>query len=124
MKQVLTNLIRNALKHGCDPKRPKITVSSPPIADGRLAAIRVYDNGPGIAPRFHEEVFLPGRRLSHAAAEGSGMGLAIVKKFATELGGTLELDSEEGKGSTFTVVLPRKSRKKRRLKKFSGGNGS
>lgn len=107
-KQIITNLIRNAIRHGCDPDNPMITISTSDYAmtDRRMVAIRVHDNGPGIDPRFSEEVFLPGRRLASAAEEGSGMGLAIVKKIAEHYGGTVWVDGRCVEGTAIVVTLP------------------
>ncbi|HEV2971787.1 MAG TPA: HAMP domain-containing sensor histidine kinase [Pirellulales bacterium] len=68
-KQVLTNLVRNAVKHGCDPRDPRITISHRRRlgTDGaRLAEITIHDNGLGIPAESHSEVFLPGSRLPTA----------------------------------------------------------
>ena len=109
-KQVLTNLVRNAIKHGCDRDRPRITISSSAggteDAEEGMASIRIWDNGPGIAPRFHEEIFLPGRRLSQAAGDGSGMGLAIVRKIIRHYGGVIRIDPECREGTGLVVSLP------------------
>lgn len=116
LKQVLSNLVRNAVKHGCDPKRPRIVISSvrEPVhtvdtAKHGFVTIRVHDNGPGIAPQFHEEIFEPGRRLADASSDGSGMGLAIVKKIVQSYGGTVWVDSAKGKGTALVVLLPSSS---------------
>jgi len=111
VKQIVTNLVRNALKHGCDPGHPRITISSIPekhggLAGRRLAVIRIHDNGPGIDPRWADDVFLPGRRLPKASEDGSGMGLAIVKKIAEHYGGSVRLDPNCRSGTTFEVALP------------------
>jgi signal transduction histidine kinase len=117
LKQVLTNLVRNALRHGCDRQHPRIAVSAeacggPPSPGGpagpaeRFVVLRVHDNGPGIDPRHHEEIFLPGRRLPQAAPEGSGMGLAIVRKIAEYYGGTAQVDRQLRQGAAFLVKLP------------------
>ncbi len=110
LKQVLTNLVRNALKHGCDPRHPRITIEphrpAPGLQAVPMAGVRVHDNGPGIPPSAHEEVFLPGRRLSRAGAEGSGMGLAIVRKIAEYYGGTVRVDLQQAGGTGMLVVLP------------------
>ncbi|NUQ65316.1 MAG: sensor histidine kinase [Pirellulales bacterium] len=112
LKQVLTNLIRNAVKHGCDPQQPRITISAefrrnritPP--NSPLVAIRVHDNGPGIDPRHHEEIFLPGRRLLSSSEEGVGMGLAIVRKIAEHFGGSATVEASCRNGTAFLVALP------------------
>ena len=108
VKQIVTNLVRNAIRHGCDPANPRITisVSDHAMSDRRMVAIRVHDNGPGIDPRFFEEVFLPGRRLAGAAEEGSGMGLAIVRKIAEHYGGTVCVDQRCVEGTAIVVTLP------------------
>ena len=117
LKQVLTNLVRNALRHGCDRQHPRIAVSAEAGSDApspggpagpaeRFVVLRVHDNGPGIDPRHHEEIFLPGRRLPQAAPEGSGMGLAIVRKIAEHYGGTAQVDRHVRHGTAFLVRLP------------------
>lgn len=110
LKQVVTNLIRNAVKHGCDPQQPNITVSAAPEGRAGEAGLRVrlviHDNGPGIDPRFHEEMFLPGRRLPQAVGDGSGMGLAIVKKIVEHYGGTVRVDATCAAGTAIVVELP------------------
>lgn len=112
LKQVLTNLIRNAIQHGCDARRPRITISSPPsmretTGDPRLATLCVYDNGPGIARSAHEEVFLPGRRGPKPLGAGSGMGLAIVRKIVQRQGGSIHIDPGRRRGTTFVLTLPK-----------------
>lgn len=117
VKQVITNLIRNALKHGCDPKDARITISSPEADAGanadanaegssRLVTLRIHDNGPGITAKFHREIFLPGVRLPSASGDGSGMGLAIVKKIVQHGGGSIRIDSPPGSGTALLVSFP------------------
>ena len=113
LKQVLTNLIRNALRHGCDPQQPMIAVSTaeswngrPGSAQNRLIGLRVHDNGPGIDPQFHDEIFLPGRRLSRAVGDGSGMGLAIAKKIVEHYGGSIRVDPDCRHGTAVIFCLP------------------
>lgn len=110
VKQVFTNLIRNAARHGCDRQRPMIEIDrrEPPAAKRgeRMAWIRLYDNGPGIPCEHHEEIFLPGRRLTSAHSSGSGMGLAIVKKIVTHYGGTIQVDPQTRQGTAFLFSLP------------------
>ena len=110
VKQVITNLIRNALKHGCDPKDARITISSPDAgpqgSSGRFTTLRIHDNGPGITAKFHEEIFLPGVRLPSASGDGSGMGLAIVKKIVQHGGGSIRIDSPPGSGTALLVTFP------------------
>lgn len=113
LKQVLTNLLRNAVRHGCDPQEPLIVVSTaehwsgrPGSAQNRLLAFRVHDNGPGIDPKYHEDVFLPGRRLPGAVGDGSGMGLAIARKVVEYYGGSIRVDSFCHDGTAVIFSLP------------------
>ena len=80
VKQIVVNLLRNAVKHGCDRRQPQVRISTVRVtqaADGDdgapMTALRIHDNGPGIPSRFLREIFLPGRRAPGCAAEGSGM---------------------------------------------------
>jgi len=125
LKQIITNLIRNALKHGCDLKEPKISISQPPMIDNGLASeqegfvdLHVQDNGAGITPGFEDEIFLPGFRLSTAAGDGSGMGLAIVKKIVLYYGGSVWIDQSAGKGMCVVVSLPHGLREEKVLKQL------
>ncbi len=109
LKQIVTNLIRNAARHGCDPDQPRIVVlpATPPGSNGRnMAAFHVHDNGPGIDRQLHREIFLPGRRYAGNGVDGSGMGLAIVAKLVMHYGGTVCIDSEFSSGTAFLVTLP------------------
>ena len=113
VKQIVVNLLRNAVKHGCDRQQPRILVSagveeSPPPETGlpKRVALRIHDNGPGIPRRYHQDIFLPGRRAPGCAPEGSGMGLAIVKKIADLYGGDAYVDPHGTPGTTMVVCLP------------------
>jgi signal transduction histidine kinase len=116
LKQILTNLIRNAILHGCDPLDPQISIAveaASVAAGGRgrtrpgvFVAFRVHDNGRGIAPQHREEIFLPGRRLAGAATEGSGMGLAIVRKIVEHYGGRVFVEPQSRIGTAIVFTLP------------------
>ncbi|HLA84728.1 MAG TPA: HAMP domain-containing sensor histidine kinase [Thermoguttaceae bacterium] len=113
LKQIVTNLVRNAIRHGCDPRSPRIEIQALRGDDAAknddvypAVRLRVHDNGPGIDPRFAEDIFLPGTRLNTAAEEGSGMGLAIVKKIAEHYGGTVRIDYGQGPGTTIEILVP------------------
>ena len=111
VKQVLTNLIRNAAIHGCDVDLPMIVIASEwghdtnPRHTG-MVGFSVRDNGCGIAQADCVRVFDPGYRVSGNQNEGSGIGLAIVKKIACYYGGDVVCQSN-GNGTTFVVTLPR-----------------
>jgi signal transduction histidine kinase len=110
VKQVFTNLVRNAVRHGCDRRRPMIEIEryrgkAAAAGDG-LVWIRLYDNGPGIPAEYRQEVFLPGRRLPGTTSTGSGMGLAIVKRIIDHYGGSIFIDSRPPTGTAFVFSLP------------------
>jgi signal transduction histidine kinase len=104
VKQVLLNLLSNAVKFTSEGGR--ITVSAG-VSDGS-ARISVTDTGIGIAPEDHDAVFEEFRQVgkSEKKAEGTGLGLALCRKFVELHGGRISLASEIGKGSTFTFMLP------------------
>jgi two-component system phosphate regulon sensor histidine kinase PhoR len=100
----VVNLLSNAYKYGGEPR--KITVSAS-LVEGRVW-ISVQDNGGGIAHTEHKRIFLKFYRVDDRLArerEGSGLGLAIVEHIVRAHGGKVELQSEIGKGSTFSLVL-------------------
>lgn len=104
LQQVFHNLIGNALKHGGQGVR--VRVSYAPAADGH--AFTVADDGPGIAPQYHERIFGIFQTLvSRDRVEGSGLGLALVRKIVDQRGGRIGLDSAEGRGASFTFTWPR-----------------
>ena len=111
VRQVLSNLVRNAVTHGCDASHPQITISQLEQAEQGSGQpfvwLRVYDNGPGIPAEYREEVFRPGRRLDSAKSPGSGMGLAIVKQIVEYYGGSITIDPACPSGTAFVLSLPK-----------------
>jgi two-component system phosphate regulon sensor histidine kinase PhoR len=113
--QVFTNLVGNALKYGRSGGRVDIGIESRPPEAGRPAriAVAVADDGIGI-PEIHlhrlTERFYRVDTAASRAAGGTGLGLAIVKHILNRHEGELLIRSVEGKGSTFTVLLPAKPR--------------
>ena len=104
--QIVSNLVGNALKF---TERGSITVRFEPREDDRWAII-VSDTGIGIPEEEQAAIFdefRQGEADEHRGRGGTGLGLAIVMKLAGVLGGTVSVESERGKGSRFTVVLPR-----------------
>jgi two-component system, OmpR family, phosphate regulon sensor histidine kinase PhoR len=102
----LVNLLTNAYKYS--PERGRICLSA--RADERYVRISVSDKGVGIARPEHRRIFdkfYRSNELLSSDVEGSGLGLAIVRHVIQAHGGRVELESELGKGSTFTLVLPR-----------------
>jgi len=104
VKQVLLNLLSNALKF--TPEGGRIDVSAR-LQDG-AAEVAVTDTGVGIAPEDREAVFEEFRQVGTAdkKAEGTGLGLALSRKFIELHGGRIWVESEVGKGSTFGFTLP------------------
>ena len=111
IQQILTNLLSNAVKF--TPEGGRITVTAGPDSSDKLR-ISVVDTGVGIAEEDREVVFEKFRQSSivttsdNLAREymGTGLGLSIVQELCKLLGGEISFESELGKGSTFTVVLP------------------
>lgn len=109
VRQVLDNLISNALKHG---EQGKITVTvetkahGPAERPGEWVALSVTDTGPGIPEEKHEQVFQEFTRLDPTRTHGAGVGLAISRRIARLLGGDITLRSEPGRGSVFMLWLP------------------
>jgi len=101
---VLLNLLSNALKF--TPEGGRIDVRAAP-QDG-VAEISVADTGVGIAPEDQDAVFEEFRQVGTAdkKVEGTGLGLALSRKFIELHGGRIWVESEVGKGSTFTFTLP------------------
>ena len=107
LQQILLNLIGNAIKHH-HRKDGRIDVTVQEFADRYQFAVK--DDGPGIPPQFHEQIFRMFQTLKPKdQVEGSGMGLAIVRKWVDLTGGSIRLESAEGQGSTFSFTLPKTS---------------
>ncbi len=105
LQQILYNLINNGIKHH-DKEQGEITVT---VKDeGAFNKFTVQDDGPGIAPKYHDKVFKIFQTLRpRDEVEGSGVGLAVVRKTVESLNGTLILESDVGKGASFTFTLPK-----------------
>jgi len=104
LKEVFVNLIVNA----CDAmdKGGWLTITEEEaVAEhlGRVILIRLSDTGPGIPESIRDKILEP---FFSSKEEGTGLGLSIASRIMEEHGGQLELHSEEGKGTTFSVILP------------------
>jgi signal transduction histidine kinase len=78
------------------------------MLDAERWCLAVEDTGPGIIPDEREKIFSEFYRISDTAhVAGTGLGLAVVKRAVELLGGKIQLDSEQGRGSRFEVILPR-----------------
>jgi signal transduction histidine kinase len=104
--QVILNLIVNAAQAMSEghADRHELRVSTSTSADGRVF-IEVSDTGPGISPALLGRIFDP-FFTTKPVGVGTGLGLAICHRIVSELGGTIEVESELGKGSLFRVALP------------------
>jgi signal transduction histidine kinase len=105
LSQILRNFISNALKF--TPKG-EVRVLATFEGDG-MVTFAVQDSGIGIAPEFHDTIFQDFSQVKSPLQKrlrGTGLGLSLSKKLAELLGGTVRLDSEPGRGSTFSVTIP------------------
>lgn len=105
LEQILTNLLQNAVKFS--PAETTVILDAEPAAEGLSFA--VSDQGPGIALDERQRIFERFHQTDAAAtrrSEGAGLGLYITKQLVEAMGGTIELRSELGVGSTFRVNLP------------------
>ncbi len=99
MKRILGNLVSNAVQ--AMPSGGKLTVQA--YREKSAVVISVQDNGVGIGEDAKEKLFTP---LFTTKAKGQGFGLAVVKRLTEALGGTVTFESQEGKGTTFTIIMP------------------
>jgi signal transduction histidine kinase len=102
VRQILLNLLSNALKYG---RGNPVFVRAGRSADGGVV-VEVVDSGSGISAPDLASVFDEFVQLSPGRAEGTGLGLPISRRLATLLGGSLDLSSTPGVGSTFRLTLP------------------
>jgi PAS domain S-box-containing protein len=102
--QVFTNLISNAIKFAREGETPRVTIGGERLGGGYR--FLVSDNGIGIEEGFHEKVFEIFTRLKQKEAEGTGVGLAIVKRIVEDHGGKVGVESKPGEGSRFWFTLP------------------
>ena len=112
VKQIVLNLLSNALKF---TPAGSVTMTASYDARAKQVAVAVRDTGVGIPVPDQAKVFEDFRQLDSSPARGyggTGLGLSICRRLANILGGTIELESTPGKGSTFTLRLPSKGRRK------------
>jgi signal transduction histidine kinase/CheY-like chemotaxis protein/HPt (histidine-containing phosphotransfer) domain-containing protein len=105
IKQILNNLISNAIKF--TPENGKITLSVS-IIEGNIFRISVKDSGPGISAEDKSRIFEEFTRLDETKkeAEGTGLGLTISKKLSSLMNGNIEIKSEKGQGADFILTIP------------------
>jgi signal transduction histidine kinase len=103
----LLNLLQNAYKYSGQGQDRRISVRA--RQEPRRVAIDVEDNGMGIAPRDRKRIFDRFYRVDNLLTrktEGTGLGLAIARRIVEAHGGSIAVQSDVGKGSTFTIRLP------------------
>jgi signal transduction histidine kinase len=104
--QAMLNLLANAAKYGGADKPIEVSVT----ADDRTAAISVRDHGPGIPAHEQARIFREFYRAPEAyrsGVEGTGLGLALVKRHIEALGGAVDVESVVGQGATFSIRFPK-----------------
>jgi signal transduction histidine kinase len=105
LRRAIRNLLENAVKYSPECR----TVWVDGRVDNREVAISVRDRGMGIEPREQRDIFqkfVRGAAAKKAGIKGTGIGLSMVRQIVEACGGQIRLESEEGAGSTFTILLP------------------
>lgn len=106
LRQVFQNLVSNGVKYQQAGKVARINISGRETSSHYQFSVQ--DNGIGIHPQYLEQIFIVFKRLNKKAHyPGTGMGLAITKKIIETLGGTIYVESKEGKGSIFYFTIPK-----------------
>ena len=110
LKHAFINLLSNAAKYGCEGNNwIGISAITKGGEDRSIVEVRIADHGPGIPPEEQAQIFEPffrGRRAVLAQTHGTGLGLSLVKGIVEAHEGTIEVESEPGKGTVFTVRIP------------------
>lgn len=109
LQQAIADLIGNAVKYGHSGRWLKVETMLGFAGPGQEVLIRVHDRGPGIAAREASKIFEPYYRIDNRITKsrpGAGLGLKLVVEMVKGMGGSVKLESEEGKGSVFTIHLP------------------
>ncbi len=105
LKLIMSNMLNNALKYSYKDSKVIITVT----ADEEFLTISVQDFGTGISEKNQKIIFERFKRLDsgiNSINRGHGLGLSITKALLDVMGGSIEIDSKKGEGSTFTVLIP------------------
>ena len=113
VKEIFVNILSNAIKYTSSGGSVKVSVDELPCdEDGyMMVRTRVSDTGIGMSQEYLTnifEAFTRERNTTKSKIAGTGLGMSIVKKYVELLGGTIDVESELGKGSTFTVTLKHK----------------
>ena len=108
LQQVFSNLISNAIKHH-HRSDGQVKISSQ--ERGNFYEFSVADDGPGIDPMYHEKIFIIFKTVGdNKNGQNTGIGLSIVKKTLENRGGTIEIESQLDRGTTFRFTWPKEER--------------
>jgi len=102
VRRIVENLVANACESGEDAP-VTVTVEGDSTDDGPVVRIVVADEGPGIPGEMRKRIFDP---FVTTKPDGSGLGLSIVRRLASDFEGTVRLESGPGEGAVFVVTLP------------------
>ena len=105
--QIFSNLIGNAIKYQRVDRPLIVSVGTERASSRRRTSITVSDNGRGITPDKIDTIFKPFNRAGEDTIEGTGVGLASVKKLVERLGGSIQVESQVDSGTSFTIELRR-----------------
>jgi signal transduction histidine kinase len=112
LQQVIYNMLLNA-RDAILGRQGRISISAQNTSDNQIR-IDISDNGPGVDPAIQEKIFNPffttkskSKSASKSSQSGSGLGLAVSKHIIEKAGGKITLQSEPGKGTTFSIFLPK-----------------
>ena len=104
LTQALVNLVRNGVEAAIEAGRPpRVTIEGRVDVPNRALRVRVADNGPGIPEAMRDKVFQP---FFTTRSQGTGLGLALVRKIVVSHNGRVVVEEAEGGGAAFTMVLP------------------
>jgi len=110
LQQVFMNLIGNAIKYNTGPG-PRVEIRAGAAESGDYVHFAIADNGPGIAPQYHERIWQIFQTLaSRDQVEGTGIGLSVVRRLVEARAGRVWLESDAGQGSAFHFTWPRRPR--------------
>ena len=110
LRQILVNIIGNAVKYTQENGYIRVQFSQRPAEEGKvLLDFLCEDNGIGMSQEFLQRIFIPFERVNSSTVnkiEGTGLGMSIVKNLVDSMGGEIQVESQEGFGSKFTVAIP------------------
>jgi two-component system sensor histidine kinase/response regulator len=105
LANLFQNLISNAIKYRRGELQPCVDISAERTSPTEWT-LRVRDNGIGVAPQYHEQIFVPFKRLHGRSIPGTGIGLALCRRIVEIYNGRIWVDSNEEHGATFNFTLP------------------